>query len=67
MASTVVSKTVILDTPTDWKPWFYVIKAMSANVERDVWEYINPELPTEPSYHSVLISHRFRYSKSKVL
>ena len=45
MAST-TAKTVILDQPSDWKPWLFIVKTMADG--GDIWIYINPDLQTEP-------------------
>jgi hypothetical protein len=40
------SKAIILDKPSDWRPWLFVVKGL-ANTGK-VWKYIDPDLPTEP-------------------
>jgi hypothetical protein len=48
MSSSTVSTRMILDSPSDWDSWFYLVKSMSTTSGRDAWRYINPDLPTEP-------------------
>src|ERR1700722_9266461 len=45
MAST-ATKTVILDQPSDWEPWLFVIKTLSDG--GDTWKYLDLDLDTEP-------------------
>jgi hypothetical protein len=45
MAST-TTKTVILDQPSDWEPWLFVVRTIADG--GDTWEYLNPDLDTEP-------------------
>ena len=35
--------TVILDKPSDWKPWLFTVKDAATAVK--IWQYINPEPP----------------------
>ena len=44
MATT--TKTVILDLPSHWDSWIFVVKSIA--VGGDVWKYINPDLDREP-------------------
>jgi len=37
---------VILDQPSHWEPWLFVIKTIADG--GDTWKYINPDLDTEP-------------------
>jgi hypothetical protein len=39
-------KAIILDKPSDWRPWLFVVKGL-ANTDK-VWKYIDPDLSTEP-------------------
>jgi hypothetical protein len=48
MSLSAISKSLILDNPSDWDSWFYLIKTMSTTSGRDVWKYIDPDLPAEP-------------------
>ncbi len=41
------TKTVVLNEPSDWEPWLFVIKTIADGV--DTWPYINPDLPEEPA------------------
>ena len=45
MAST-TTKTVILDQPSHWEPWLFVVKTIADG--GDTWKYIDPDLNTEP-------------------
>src|SRR4030081_3639738 len=45
MAST-TTKTVILDQPSDWEPWLFVVKTIADG--GDTWKYLDPDLDTEP-------------------
>ena len=45
MAST-TTKAVILDQPSHWEPWLFVVKTIADG--GDTWKYINPDLDTEP-------------------
>ena len=45
MAAT-TTKAVILDQPSHWEPWLFVIKTIADG--GDTWKYINPDLNTEP-------------------
>src|ERR1700730_14161306 len=40
------TKAVILDKPSDWETWLFVVKAMAEG--GDTWDYMNPNLETEP-------------------
>jgi hypothetical protein len=44
MASS-TTKAVILDKPSDWEPWLFVVKAMAEG--GDTWDYMNPNLESE--------------------
>jgi len=44
MAAT--TKTVILDQPSHWEPWLFVIKTIANG--GDTWKYLDPDLNTEP-------------------
>ena len=44
MAAT-TTKAVILDQPSHWEPWLFVIKTIADG--GDTWRYINPDLNTE--------------------
>jgi len=46
MASSTTTKTVILDQPSNWEPWLFVVQTMAEG--GDIWEYINPDLDTDP-------------------
>ncbi len=46
MASS-TTKTVVLDEPSDWEPWLFVIKTIADGA--DTWPYIDPDLPEEPA------------------
>jgi len=48
MAAT--TKSVTLDSPTNWKPWYYVTKSVATDGEIDVWQYVNPDLDIELAY-----------------
>ena len=37
---------VILDTPSDWKYWYMIIKDKAER--QDIWNLCDPDLPTEP-------------------
>ena len=41
------SKTVILDQPSHWEPWLFVVKTIADG--GDTWRYMNPDLPSEPA------------------
>jgi hypothetical protein len=45
MAST-TTKTVILDQPSNWEPWLFVIKTIANR--GNSWKYLDPELDNEP-------------------
>jgi len=45
MAAT--TKTVILDLPSHWDSWIFVVKSIADG--GDVWQYINPDLEAEPA------------------
>jgi hypothetical protein len=45
MAAT-TTKAVILDQPSHWEPWLFVVKTIADG--GDTWKYINPDLNTEP-------------------
>jgi hypothetical protein len=47
MAAT--TKSVTLDSPANWKPWYYVTKSVATDGEVDVWQYVNPDLAVEPA------------------
>jgi hypothetical protein len=40
------TKTIILDLPSDWESWIFVVKTIANG--GDVWKYINPDLGIEP-------------------
>jgi hypothetical protein len=44
MAAT--AKTVILDRPTHWDSWIFIVKAIAAG--GDAWKCVDPELGSEP-------------------
>ena len=46
MAAATTTKAVILDQPSHWIPWLFVIKTIADG--GDTWRYINPGLNTEP-------------------
>jgi hypothetical protein len=46
MAST-NSKSVILDQPSHWEPWLFVVKTIADG--GDTWQYMNPDLLLEPT------------------
>ena len=46
MAST-TTKTVILDVPSDWEPWLFVVKTIADG--GDTWQYLDPGLAAEPN------------------
>jgi hypothetical protein len=46
MAST-TTKAVILDKPSDWEPWLFVIKTIANG--GDTWRYMDPDLEVEPT------------------
>jgi len=46
MAST-NSKSVILDQPSHWEPWLFVVKTIADG--GDTWQYMNPDLLLEPA------------------
>ena len=46
------TKTVILDQPSHWESWLFVIKTIADG--GDVWNYIDPDLDTEPEIPSRL-------------
>src|SRR5271155_1631553 len=48
MATT--TKTVILDLPSHWDSWIFVVKSIADG--GDVWKYINPDLENEPAIPS---------------
>jgi hypothetical protein len=35
--------TVVLDAPSNWIPWLFIVKEMATG--NRVWEYINPDIP----------------------
>lgn len=41
MATTATNSTVILDTPTNWKPWIFIIRNLAQG--HNVWEYLDPD------------------------
>jgi Reverse transcriptase (RNA-dependent DNA polymerase)/Pol polyprotein, beta-barrel domain len=45
MAST-TTKAVILDNPSDWEPWLFVVKTIADG--GDTWKYIDPSIEPEP-------------------
>jgi hypothetical protein len=45
MAST-TTKTVILDQPSHWESWLFVVKTIANG--GDTWKYIDLDLNTEP-------------------
>ena len=45
MAST-TTKVVILDKPSDWEPWLFIVKTIADG--GDTWRYLHPDLDTEP-------------------
>ncbi len=47
MASLSTTKTVVLDEPSDWELWLFVIKTIADR--GDTWPYIDPDLPEEPA------------------
>jgi hypothetical protein len=47
MAAT--TKSTTHDSPTNWKPWYYVTKSIATDGEVDVWQYVNPDLAVEPA------------------
>jgi len=40
------TKTVILDLPSHWEPWLFVVKTIADG--GDTWKYMDPDLPAEP-------------------
>ena len=46
MASS-TTKTVVLDQPSDWEPWLFVVKTIADG--GDSWPYIDPDLQIEPA------------------
>jgi hypothetical protein len=40
------TKTVILNQPSDWDPWIFVVKSIADG--GDTWKYIDPSLEEEP-------------------
>jgi hypothetical protein len=46
MAASTTTKAVILDQPSDWESWLFVVKTIADG--GDTWRYINPDLNTEP-------------------
>ena len=40
------TKTVILDQPSNWDSWIFVVKSIADG--GDAWKYIDPSLETEP-------------------
>ena len=40
------TKPVVLDQPSNWESWLYVIKTIADS--GDIWKYIDPDLDTEP-------------------
>mgnify|MGYP003622956889 CR=1 FL=1 len=40
------TKAVILDKPSDWEPWLFVVKTLADG--GDAWRYMDPDLSTEP-------------------
>jgi hypothetical protein len=51
MAST--SKVTMLSKPSEWELWFFAIKVIART--ENVWQFIDPDLPTEPLVPSVPI------------
>ena len=45
MAS-MTTKTIILDQPSHWEPWLFVIKTLADG--GDAWRYLDPDLDIEP-------------------
>jgi hypothetical protein len=41
------TKSVTLDSTTNWKPWYYVTKSVATDGEVDVWQYVNPDFAVE--------------------
>src|SRR5271169_837153 len=46
MAASTTTKAVILDQPSHWESWLFVVKTIADG--GDTWKYINPDLNTEP-------------------
>jgi hypothetical protein len=46
MAASTATKAVILDQPSHWEPWLFVVKTIADG--GDTWKYINPDLNAEP-------------------
>src|SRR5436189_5050591 len=44
--SSSTSKTTVLDQPSHWEPWLFVIKTIAEG--GDAWKYLNLELDIEP-------------------
>jgi hypothetical protein len=44
--STTTSKAVILDSPSQWEDWYFVVESMAQDA--NVWDYINPNLSAQP-------------------
>jgi hypothetical protein len=40
------TKTVILDQPSDWEPWLFIVKSIAEG--GDIWKYLNPDITLEP-------------------
>src|SRR5438067_8113837 len=50
MMAGLTTKTVILDQPSHWQSWLFVMKTIADG--GDVWKYIDPDLELEPAVPS---------------
>ena len=41
------TKMVILDQPSDWVPWLFIVKSIADG--GDTWKYLDPDIDTEPA------------------
>lgn len=46
-ASPARSTIIVLDKPSDWDEWLFLLKRKANN--HDIWQYINPEEATQPA------------------
>src|SRR5579871_6591247 len=44
-----MSTNKVLDVPSDWETWFFIVKSMATGSRTDVWKYIDPDLKAQPA------------------